>query len=416
MVNPPDPSITAGVYAVADTSWTEGNETGSLLLPGNGITWNTQPAIGTAIPGDTATVSSKNAQLESFNITSYIQAQRQLGNEVVSLAIESQTSITSTKAGAGIVEFDSKESGVAPALVIDNTPPAPPTATLTAANITTSGAAETVVAEYSGPAAIDLNSIVGGPSGNLTITGPEATPIGAVSVNSTNPDDVFATYTINPPTNAGWTIADNGAYTVALKPNAVEDANDNFAAAASTSFKVGVSDTIPPVVQSVSAPSVTSAGNGTLTITVVYSDNVAINVSSIAVADISVSGPVALKVTGVTINPTTNSNLVTATYTVATTSKKPWAFANNGTYAISVKAGSVTDTSGNPIVAATGSFTVALPPPDTIPPTDTINPASTVTTSGAGNETIVVVYTDNVAVMPAPSDSPTSASAGPRRC
>jgi hypothetical protein len=241
-----DPSITAGVYAVADTSWTEGNGTGTPLVPGNGITWNTQPAIGSAITGATAAVTTSTAKAETFNITSYIQAQKQAGNDVISLAIESQTNITSKKAGAGIIEFDSKEGSVAPSLVIDNTPPPAPTATLTAENISTASAVETVVAEYSGPAAIDLNAISGGSGGNLTVSGPAAASVGAVSVNSSKPDDVFATYTINPPTDSVWTVADNGAYTVTLRSNQVEDANDNFAATANTSFKVGVSDTTPP--------------------------------------------------------------------------------------------------------------------------------------------------------------------------
>jgi uncharacterized delta-60 repeat protein len=393
-----DPSVTAGVYAVADTSWTEGSGIGLIGFPADGITSNNQPAIGSAISGATASVTSQTAQLKSFNITSYIQAQKQAGNDVISLAIESLTTITKKKTGAGIIQFDSKESGVAPSLVIDDTPPAAPTAKLTAANITSDSAAETVVAEYSGPAAIDLNTIAGGAGGNLTISGPSAASIGAVAINSSNPDDVFATYTINPANGSIWTVAENGAYTVSLKSGQVEDANDNFAATASTSFRVGVADSTPPVVSSISAAPVTSAGSGTETITVVYSDDVAVNVASIGTADISVSGPTALKVTGVTTTPTSNSNLVTATYTVAKSNGKPWAYADNGTYTIMVKAGAVTDTSGNPVAASSGSFTATLPPPDTTPPTDSITAPASITTPGNGTESITVVYTDNVAV------------------
>jgi len=393
-----DPAITADVFSVADSSWTEGSGNGTLGVPADGITWNTQPEIGPAISGATATISSHTAQMASFNITSYIEAQEQLGNDVISLAIESSTIITSKKASAGIVEFDSSQGGVAPALVIDNTPPSAPTARLTVGNVTSAGAAETVVAEYSGPAAIDLNSIAGGAGGNLAISGPMPASVGPVVVDSSNPDDVFATYTIDPPDGSGWTVADNGAYTLTLQPNAVEDANGNFAAMTSASFRVGVADSTPPVVDSVSAPFITSAGSGTQTVTVVYIDNVAVNVGSIGPADIAVSGTTAVKVTNVTTNPSSNSSVVTATYTIAKTNKKPWEFADNGIYTISVKAGAVTDTSGNASAASTGSFTVALPPPDTTPPSESISAAPGITAPGTGTESIVVIYSDNVAV------------------
>lgn len=116
-----NPAITVGVFAVADTSWVEGTRTGTLAVPANGITWNTQPAIGDAIPGATATITSPTAAIHDIDLTSYLQQQKQLGNNVISLAIESLTDGTGfpngqkKKAGAGIVQFDSKQKGVAPA-------------------------------------------------------------------------------------------------------------------------------------------------------------------------------------------------------------------------------------------------------------------------------------------------------------
>ena len=96
-------------------------------------------------------------------------------------------------------------------------------------------------------------------------------------------------------------------------------------------------------------------------------------------------------------SPASDSNLITATYTVAKTNGQPWAFADNGTYTFTIAAGAVTDTSGNGVPARVGSFIVSLPPPDTTPPTDVIT-APGITSPGGTTQAITVVYSDNVAV------------------
>ena len=104
LTNAGDPSVSASVFAVADTTWTEG-----------GITFNNAPTIGSAIGGATATIGSTTPAIDDFNISSYIQAQKQAGNTVISLAVESSTP------SANPAQFDSDHGGTAPALVIDNT-------------------------------------------------------------------------------------------------------------------------------------------------------------------------------------------------------------------------------------------------------------------------------------------------------
>jgi uncharacterized delta-60 repeat protein len=386
-----DPVVTAGVSGVANTSWTEGTGTGDPSVPADGITANTQPAIGAAITGATATVSSATPSVESFNITSYIQAQEQAGNSVISLAIQSSTP------SADPVQFDSKENGDGdgPVLVIDNTPG--PTAMLnaTTSNITTAGTHETVVAEYSGGTAINTSSIAGGSNGNLSVTG--GASIGSVTINSSNPDDVFATYTINPPDNSTWTDTNTGTYTVTLKSNQVDDANSNFAASTSTTFNENVPDTTDPVATITSAPTVTAAGNGTEAITVVYTDDLAVQFNTIGIGDISVNGPGGSRnAMSVATSPSGNSQTITTTYQVAAPSGG-WTAADNGNYTISIAAGAVTDTAGNPIAATSSNYTVNVGD-STDPVVASISP-STINAAGNENETVTVVYTDDVAVQ-----------------
>jgi uncharacterized delta-60 repeat protein len=385
-----DPSVSAAAFAVANTTWAEGTGVGTIGVTADGITWNTQPAIGAAISGATATIASASPQIVDFNLTSYLQAQLNDGNTLVSIAIQSSTP------SADYAQFDSKEGGTAPQLVIDDTPPSAPTASLSAttSNVTSGGTAETVVAEYTGPAAIQLNTI---DSSNLSVTGPgSATVGGTVTVNSSNPDDVFATYSIVPPNGSSWTIPDNGSYTVALKSNQVEDANDNFAAPTSTGFSVAIPDNSPPVAGTPSAPNITTASGDTNTVTVVYTDNIAVSAGSIGTSDITISGPSAVNVTSVTKSSSSNTSPITATYTITKANGQPWAFADDGTYTITVVAGSVKDTSGNGDGTKTGSFSVSLP--DTSPPVASSISAPNISVVGGDTSTVTVVYTDNVAV------------------
>ena len=203
-------------------------------------------------------------------------------------------------------------------------------ANLTANNVSTPNGTESVVAEYTSTTTIQTSTIA---SANLMLTGPgpgpgpsEATIGSNITIDASNPDDVFATYTVIPPSGTTWNTGDDGSYTVSLQPNQVEDSDGNFAAPTSTGFNI-TADSTPPVANSVSAPNITSASGDTDTVTVVYSDNVAVSAGTINTSNISISGgPTAIDVTGVTSSPPGDGSPITATYTIAKANAQTWAF------------------------------------------------------------------------------------------
>jgi uncharacterized delta-60 repeat protein len=272
----------------------------------------------------------------------------------------------------------------------------PPTATISAPNVTSAGGGTySFSVTYNDNVAVNASTItlqnvaVSGPVGPLTVTGMSLSPNG-------NAGQIVATYTATAP-NGAWAASDNGHYTVTFNGNQVFDTAGNVAGGTSTSFNVAIAvpDTTPPTA-SIAAPNVTAPGGSSETVTVVYRDNVAVQASSIDASDIVVTSPTgaALSVTGVTVNG--NGQSVTATYTVAAPGG-PWNATDNGTYTVNVGAGSVTDTSGNPVAAASATFNVSAALSDTQPPTAAIS-APAVRAAGGTTEKVTVVYTDNVGI------------------
>jgi uncharacterized delta-60 repeat protein len=287
----------------------------------------------------------------------------------------------------------------------------PIVASISASPVTTAGNQnEVVTVVYTDNVAVKDSTIV---PGNVSVNGPggSRTAASVATSPSSNAATITATYQIAAPAG-GWATSQNGSYTISIAAGAVTDTSGNPTAAASSNYSVSIADTTPPVASSVSAPAITVVGGDTQTITVIYTDNVAVKQSTIGTSDITVTGPAAITITSVATNPGSDSSLITATYTVTKTNGQPWAFADNGSYTINVLAGAITDTSGNPNAAATGSFSVGLPQPDTTPPTDTIT-APNVTAPGGTTETITVVYTDNVAVNTATIDNTSLSVSGP---
>ena len=118
-------------------------------------------------------------------------------------------------------------------------------------------------------------------------------------------------------------------------------------------------DTSPPSA-SIAAANITASGGTTQSITVVYTDNVAVNAASIGVGNISVTGPAgALTVTAAKATGG-NQSTVVATYTVSAPGGS-WDSADNGSYVVSLKANQVADTNGNFAGGASGSFAVNVP-------------------------------------------------------
>jgi hypothetical protein len=117
---------------------------------------------------------------------------------------------------------------------------------------------------------------------------------------------------------------------------------------------------------SLSAPNVTSTGGTTHTFTVTYTDDVAVDVSSLGTGDVRVSGPnwYSQVATFVGVNSSTNGTPRVATYRV-TAPSGGWTSAANGTYTVSLVASQVRDTAGTYAAAATlGSFQVSVPVAD----------------------------------------------------
>ena len=158
--------------------------------------------------------------------------------------------------------------------------------------------------------------------------------------------------------------AANGDYAVSLIAGSVTDTSGNPVAASGEPFNVSaaVADTQPPAAK-ISAPDITTAGGQTQTITVVYTDNVAVQASSIGLANLSVSGPGG-PLTVTKFSQSGSGQTITATYTVSAPGAG-WDATDDGAYNIALNANQVRDTSGNTAPVTFGSFNVniALPNP-----------------------------------------------------
>jgi hypothetical protein len=392
------------IFGVPDNSWIEGaglhpTATSPALNlddnPAGEITWNRRPSTnGGAIDTETVDAPGDFPTGYEWDVTGYLQAQRMAGATVVGFAFR-------TTGGAGAAAFAATETGpgAGPLLIVEDDVTAP-TATLAAGNITTAGGTtQTVTVTYADAAGVDPATIgndditVTGPGGTLTVTG--------VTFNADNPRSVVATYTVAA-RGGSWDGPDNGTYNIAVAAGAVKDFGGN-GAAGTGSFQVAVPvDTTPPVAASFNAQPITSAGGSTYTFTVTYTDNVAVAAGTIGAADVTVAraGGPALTVTNATTSG--SGGTVNATYTVAAPGGS-WDATENGTYAITVLAGSVEDAAGNDVAQKAGSFQVNIP--DLSTPTATVAPIAAVTTAGTTATQVTVTYADNQAINAATIDS-----------
>jgi uncharacterized delta-60 repeat protein len=401
--------VATGVYGVANSSWIQGNGTivdsigdgfDTSNLPPGEITFNNAPAVSSTLI-DSATVTRDTFQTYTLNVTAYLQAQLAAGNTIVSLALEN---LTPTAEETEFLSSNARSNaGAVPELIIDDGNPGPPTAVVSAPDVTTTASTETVTVTYTGAAAIDPSTIS---SDNILVTPyGGGTPLYVEQATDANPPvatvnaqdgSVTAVYTVDAP-GGGWSAQANGNYVVAVQPNSVADVNAVGVSGGFGSFNVSVGDTVAPQA-AVTASNVSTAGASTYSFSVTFSDNVAVDSTSLTLADVSLTGPAGpLKITGYTVTPTTNANQIVAQYTAAVPNGA-WDYTDNGPYTITVNGNQVFDTAGNALVATTQNFTVAIPVPDTTPPAAVIT-APNVTSPGGAGETITVVYTDNVAVM-----------------
>jgi Bacterial Ig-like domain len=121
-------------------------------------------------------------------------------------------------------------------------------------------------------------------------------------------------------------------------------------------------DQAAPTAGSLVAAKVTTAGGTTYSFTVDFSDNLAIDVTSLDGSDIRVTEPGGFNqlATLVGVTPPGNGARRTATYQI-TAPGGAWDSADSGAYTIAQKANQVFDTAGNAVGATTlGSFQISL--------------------------------------------------------
>ncbi len=120
-------------------------------------------------------------------------------------------------------------------------------------------------------------------------------------------------------------------------------------------------DKTAPTAGSLATPAFTQGGT-TYTFTLVLSDNLAIDMSSLDGNDIRVSGPSGFSQLAALggVSPATDGTPRTATYRI-TPPGGTWDSADSGTYTVSLEANQVNDTAGSAAVASTlGIFEVNL--------------------------------------------------------
>lgn len=194
-----------------------------------------------------------------------------------------------------------------------------------------------------------------------------------------------------------FTSADSGRWSIRMRTHAVADVSNNSVQAGEIGFfTVQIGDDSPPVIDSVT-PWVTPVAMGSgFSVTLTYSDNIALDVSTIDSGDLLVrrsDGLVLMASAEPTITPSTvNGTPRTATYTFLAPGGT-WNHHDNGTYTICVRNGEILDAWGNDVAwTELGQFTFT----DRAPVIGSITVAGPV--AGSGNLQVTAVYTDDGAI------------------
>jgi hypothetical protein len=359
---------------------------GGILNYGSGNTISGNVINGTGYPDPTRSMASYNQLLGgTATLGAFLQEARLQSKTNWRPSYTAQAAVNYVRAGFGLA-----------AIVGNNLTP---TANVTASNMVAGGQTTyTFTVNYSDDTGIDVSTLG---STDISVTGPNAFSQSAtfvsVDVNS-NGTPRTATYRINAP-GGTWDIADAGTYTISMASGQVLDiAGSAVSAGTLGTFLVTGADTTAPTAL-VSAATISTSGGTTQTLTVTYSDNIAVNVAGLDSSDIQVTGPNGYSqiATFVSVNTNSNGTPRTATYSIPAAGGS-WDLADNGTYTVAMRASQVADTSGNFVATGTlGTFSVAIAVGDTTPPTAT-GSANNITTAGATTGTISVTYTDNVAI------------------
>jgi probable HAF family extracellular repeat protein len=172
-------------------------------------------------------------------------------------------------------------------------------------------------------------------------------------------------------------------------------------------------DDTPPATQFTSAPSITTSGGTTTSVTVKYNDpDSPVATSSIGTGNVSVTGPKgALTIKGASVTSRTPTGL-TAVYTVAAPGGQ-WTSDADGTYTVTVLGGQVADFSGNKAATVSTTFSVNITSTDTTAPTAVVASIPQITSPTSASQTITVTYSDNTAVKASTIGKTNIAVSGP---
>jgi hypothetical protein len=254
-------------------------------------------------------------------------------------------------------------------------------------------------------------------SSNIRVTGPtgQALTVNYVSSDhSTNGTPRTATYRVQAP-GGKWDLHANGAYTILLVENQVRDTAGNAARAKSLGvLQVNFSDVEVPRAKLLSVSPIVAGATQT-EIRMEYTDNAAVNVATIAPANLRVTGPSGqtLMVTSVTTDQPRNGTPRIATYRVQPPGGT-WDSSDNGLYTIFVVEGQVQDTSDNLVLADKyGDFRVDLATIDPAPRAVLL--VDDVTSRNATKHRLTVFYIDDQAIKVSTLDKRDIRVTGPNR-
>jgi hypothetical protein len=239
---------------------------------------------------------------------------------------------------------------------------APPVATLANhPDVTAPGAPNYFfTVTYTDDVAVNSQSLLAG--NDVSVIGPGGYAQLGTIASLTRSGSVWTASYYVPAPGGSFDPADNGAYTISLRANEVSDTSGNFAPARTLGgFSVTLGDAIPPTATLGNHPDVTAAGAPNYFFTVSYADNVAVDYRSLLAGnDVLVTGPGGYSQVGTIASLTSSAGVWTASYYVPAPGGS-FDAADNGAYTISLRAGEVSDTSGNFAPAATlGGFNVSI--------------------------------------------------------
>lgn len=255
--------------------------------------------------------------------------------------------------------------------------------------------------EYSDASAVDLATV---DSGDVRVTGPNGYSQNATLVSKTTTDagkTVAAVYGVAAP-GGYWDQSDSGTYTIALLSEAVRDTlgSSSVAAEGFGTFTADLAlDTAAPVVTFAPIPDITATGTAPQTFTLTYTDETAVNLSTIGTGGVLVTTPGGTTQSATYVGRTTSDNdkVVVATYTFAAPGGY-WDLGDNGSYAFHLASGAVADRGGNSTLAAPpDTFNVYIPELDTAAPAASLSP-SALTVGGTSPFTFIVTFSDGTAV------------------